>query len=83
MVGDITGTMLPIAVRQCGEQAGLSLLKHLNCRIVRPTKNIVFSVDFSRNLRCFFESINLWTLGVLCDNDLDIRYMSDIYYLTL
>jgi hypothetical protein len=77
------GTVLLTAVRQCGEQAGLSLSKHLNCRIVRPAKNIDFSVSFSRNLQCCFESINLWTLGVLCDNDLDIRYMSDIYYLTL
>jgi hypothetical protein len=83
MVEDVTGTMLLTTVQQCGEQAGLSLLKHLNCRIVRPTKNIVFSVDFSRNLRCFFESINIWTLGVLCYNNLNIRYMLDIYYLTL
>jgi hypothetical protein len=45
---------------------------HLNYRIVKPAKNIDFSVAFPRQLKCCLESINLSTLGVLCDNDLDI-----------
>ena len=77
------GIVLLTAMRQCGEQAGLSLSKHLDCRSIIPTKNIDFSVSLSRQLECFFESIKFLRLGVLCDDDLDIRNMSDIYYLTL